>query len=43
MKRHSTVCIGNWAANGQARRLIENVFADNYRLLFMAAAKSSIL
>jgi hypothetical protein len=40
------VCIGNWAANGQARRLLENVFADNYRqsppFLFMAA-KSSIL
>jgi hypothetical protein len=40
MERHFMVCIGNWAANGQDCRLIENVFADNHRrsplLLFMA-------
>jgi hypothetical protein len=40
MERHSKLYIGNWVANGQACRLIENVFAENHRwsppLLFMA-------
>jgi hypothetical protein len=30
LERHSKLYIGNWVANGEACRLIENVFAENH-------------